>query len=323
MKRTLLGLVTLCLSLTAICPAQAAWQPTREIRILIPYNAGGQNDLYARKIATIVQRRNLLPMTMIVVNMPGAATREALTELNKAKPDGHTIMVHHTGLLTSSALGQGTFPYTLDDFTTVCGFVDFANYLTVRNDAPWKNIQELLDEARKKPGTLRCAIPQIGGTQHFILLNFFINAKLQDVIKLIPTSGGAPTAAALMGKHVEMRSSGAPDIARFVRAGEERALLLLDVKPDKYFPDVPNLKSVFGIERSVATRMGVYAPPNLPKEIIDVLGVAVKAAIETDEFKEFCEEQMATRIFRDGPSWREQLKEDEILIRQVARDLKN
>ncbi|MCL2124141.1 MAG: tripartite tricarboxylate transporter substrate binding protein [Desulfovibrionaceae bacterium] len=319
MKRTLLGLVTLCLSLTAICPAQAAWQPTREIRILIPYNAGGQNDLCARKMGAIIQQRNLLPVNMIVVNMPGAATREALNELHKSKPDGYTLMVHQTALLAASALGQ--FKFTVDDLTSVCGFADFTNFLSVRNDAPWKNIDEMLAEAKKNPGVLRCAIPGVGGSNHFSLLNFVNNAKLQDLIKLIPTSGGAPAVAALMGKQVEMRSTGAPDMARFMRAGEERPLLLLDVKPNEKFPGVPDL-SRFGIKQGISVRMGVFGPPEMPQNIVETLAAAFKAASETDDFKTFCDEQMATLIFRDGPAWLKQHKEDEVVIKEIANSIK-
>ena len=324
MRNVLLGLCVLCLTLAVCHPVQAAaWQPEREIRILIPYNAGGQNDLCARKIAAIVQQKKLLPVAMVVVNMPGAATREALTELHKAKPDGYTVMVHQTALLAASALGQGQFPYAVDDFTSVCGFADFPNLLSVRNDAPWKNIQELVEEAKKKPGTLRCAIPGVGGTNHFSLLNFIINGKFQDIIKLIPTSGGAPAVAALMGKQVEMRCTGAPDLARFMRAGEERPLLLLDAKPNEKFPGVPDLKSAFGIEKGVVTRMGVFGPPKIPKEIAEALSAAVKAAVETEDFKTFCEEQMAVRIFRDGLAWFTQHKEDEVVIKAIAKSIKN
>ena len=319
MKRTFLGFLTLCLALTVICPAHAAWQPTREIRILIPYNAGGQNDLCARKMGAIIQQRNLLPVNMIVVNMPGAATREAINELHKSKPDGYTLMVHQTALLAASALGQ--FKFTVDDLTSVCGFADFTNFISVRNDAPWKDIDAMLAEAKKNPGVLRCAIPGVGGSNHFSLLNFVNNAKLQDVIKLIPTSGGAPAAAALMGKQVEMRCTGAPDLARFMRAGEERPLLLLDVKPNDKFPGVPNL-SRFGIQNGISVRMGVFGPPKMPQDIVEALAAAFKAAAETDDFKTFCDEQMATLIFRDGKAWLKQHKEDELIIKEIAKSIK-
>lgn len=319
MKKVFLGVFVFCLALIVAYPAQAAWQPSREIRIIIPYNAGGQNDLCARKLAAIIQQYKLLSANMIVVNMPGGATREALNELSKSKPDGYTIMVHQTSLLAASAMGQ--FKYTIEDFTSVCGFADFSNLVSVRTDAPWKNVDEMLAEAKKNPGTLRCAIPGVGGSNHFSMLNFIINANFQDDIKLIPTSGGAPAVAALMGKQVEMRCTGAPDLARFMRAGDERPLVLLDVKPNVRFPNVPDL-SKFGIKTGVATRMGVFGPPKLPQDIVNALSAAFKAATETEEFKVFCDDQFATLIYRDGPTWLAQHKEDDIVIREIVKSIK-
>jgi tripartite-type tricarboxylate transporter receptor subunit TctC len=322
MKRCTAILFVFCLTFGMSLPAPqaAAWQPDREIRILIPYNAGGQNDLCARKIAAVIQQKKLLPVNMIVVNMPGAATKEALNELHRSKPDGTTIMVHQTALLAAAAMNQVT--YTVDSFTSICGFADFPNLLSVRGDAPWKTIQALAADAKKEPGKLRCAVPGIGGTNHFSLLNFLINAKLRDDIKLIPTNGGAPAAAALMGKQVEMRSTGAPDLARFMRAGEERPLLILDVKPNPNFPGIPNIRDAFGIQSGVVTRMGVFGPPKMPAEIAGTLAKAVKAATETEDFQTFCKEQMATLIYRDGPTWLAQHKEDNKIIMEIAKIFK-
>ncbi len=322
MKRICLAFIAVCLIMTSSMAAgAAAWTPTKEIRVMIPYNAGGQNDIIARKIAGIIQQRKLLPVTMLVVNMPGGATRECLTEVNKAAPDGSTLLLHQTALLAAEALKQ--VPYNLDSFTTICGIVEFQNLLSVRGDSPWKDINDVIADAKKEPGKIRIAIPGVGGTNHFSLLNFLVRAKLKDAFKLIPTTGGAPAAAAVMGRQVEMRCTGAPDLARFMRAGEEKPMVILDVKPNpEFFPGVPDLKSAFGITKGVVTRMGFFGPPKMPKEVVDTLTAAIKAAAETEEFKTFCREQMGTPVFDDGPAWAAKHREDARAMAEIVSEIK-
>ncbi|GHV54947.1 hypothetical protein FACS1894206_08790 [Deltaproteobacteria bacterium] len=319
MKKIFIALLTVLLCLSAVT-AQAAWTPKKEIRILVAYNAGGQCDIFARKIAAIIQQKNLLPVAALVVNMTAGNTKEALNALHNADPDGLTLMLHHSALSTMNALGQ--IQYTFKDFTNVCEVVETTSTLSVSADAKWKTFEELLADAKAQKGALKVALPGIGNVNHFSALNLLMQMGQQGLFKEIPYVGGADAATAVMGKQVDLRYVFTTDVARFVRSGAERVLLILNTEPlEEFFPGVP-AASKFGMKQAIISRLGIMAPPKLPEEIRSALSLAVKQATETPEYQQFCKEQFSRSSYRDGPEWGKLQDADEALIKEIAKSLK-
>ncbi|MDL2209905.1 tripartite tricarboxylate transporter substrate binding protein [Desulfovibrio sp. OttesenSCG-928-O18] len=318
MVRRIAFITALVLAFAVPFSASAAF-PEREIRILIPYKAGGQSDLSARKLADIVQKEKLLPVPMLVVNMPSGNTADCLNALKAAKPDGYTLVLHHTALLTMETLGILRISWR--DFDLVGQVMTMPMFLVVNADSPWKTAQDMIDAVKKEPGKYSCSVPGTGGSSHFAAIQFFMKVGIMDKINQQPLAGATETIVALMGKRCDMRASTGVDGARFMRSGEQRALVSIDSKSPIGFPDVKPA-SDFGLTDAIVLRNGFFAPKGTPKEVTEALAKAIKAAVEHPEFQEFCKSQTATPEFQNSAEWAKTLTAAQAAIKQVAATLK-
>ena len=149
--------------------AAPAAYPDREIRLIVPYKTGGQSDLTARKLAKIIRDKKLLPQPVVVVNIPGANTQEGLRAAMRADPDGYTLLLHHSALVTMKALGR--IPMSWHDFEMIGQALEMSNSLVVNLDSHFKTISEFIEAAKKEPGKYHIAIPGVGGVAHLALLD--------------------------------------------------------------------------------------------------------------------------------------------------------
>lgn len=316
-------LLSVCFALVVAClpfAAQAAsWTPTQEIRFIVPYKAGGQSDLYARKVAAIIQQEKLLPVPVLVVNMTGGPTTEALTAVTTAQPDGYTLLVHHSALLTQGALGQ--IKFKPEDFTSVAMFMENVSTISVSKDAKWKNFDEFLADAKANPGKLRLAMPGVGNVNHFMVLNFFSQLGQSGALRFVPCNGGAEAVAALMGNQVESRAAMSADVARFYRSGDERVLLVLGKNKIKAFPELPTADA-YGLKNDVVNRMGLQGPKGLPQDVVATLSEVIKKVTETKEFQEFSEHQASEVVYRDGKDWMPLQQADLAAMKVIVKEIK-
>jgi tripartite-type tricarboxylate transporter receptor subunit TctC len=318
MNRVSAIILTLAVLISVPCTAPAAF-PEKEIRILIPYKAGGQSDLLARKLADIIQQKKLLPVPVIVVNMPGGNTVDCLNTFKAAKADGYTLLFHHTALVTMEALGM--LPLSWRDFDMVGQAISMPMMLVVNSDSPWKTAQDMIDAVKKSPGKYSCALPGAGGTAHFAALQFFAKAGLLGKVNQQPLLGANEAITSLMGRRSDMRASTSLDAARFIKSREQRGIIVMDNKPLPEFPDIPK-SSDFGVANSLLLRNGAFAPKGLPKDVRAVLVTAMKAAVETPEFREFATSQAGTPEFQGPEEWAKTYGKDQEAANELAKVLK-
>ena len=205
--------------------AASAAYPDREIRLIVPYKTGGQSDLTARKLAKIIRDKKLLPQPVVVVNIPGANTQEGLRAAMRADPDGYTLLLHHSAIVTMKALGRISMSW--HDFEMIGQALEMSNSLVVNLDSHFKTISEFIEAAKKEPGKYHIAIPGVGGVAHLALLDVLVRTGIQDKVEITPFDGASEAVAALMGGRVDMRTAPNADMARFVIAGEQRVLLVM------------------------------------------------------------------------------------------------
>jgi tripartite-type tricarboxylate transporter receptor subunit TctC len=296
----------------------AAKYPEKEIRVIIPYKAGGQSDLTARKLAEIIQKKNLLSQPLVVVSIPGAATIDALKTVQTSKPDGYTLLLHHSAFLTMKALGQ--IPMSYKDFDMVSQVAEVPLVFVAKKDAPWKNAREILDAAKKEPGKISIGIPGVGGLNHLVTLYFTNKTQSEQMFKLVPFEGGAEALTAQLGGHIDLRASTAGDTARYIRSGELKAILAMDTKDIEGIPSVGNLKD-FNITKGLVQRNGIFTTKNTPKPIKDKLAAAFKQAVESDEFKEFCKAQGCVPQFLNAEDYAKIFEEDNKIIEDIAKTI--
>jgi tripartite-type tricarboxylate transporter receptor subunit TctC len=271
------------LSLSLVQAASAQTYPSKPIRIIVPFAAGGANDLSARAIQQPLAR--ILGGTVIVENVPGASTKIATEQIVKAAPDGHTLMLAgHLALMgyfysgaveekywhKMTILGQtGQFPWGM---------------LEARADAPFKSWQELVAHAKKNPGKLNVGGPAPGGMMNMIVLE---TAKAAGInVTYVPYKGGGPSGMALLGGQVDYRVAQPSEVYPNVKAGKTRALAVAGPQRMEEMPDVPTLREL-GIAFDVPPfGFDFWGPPNLPPALAQRITHAVEQAVKDPAFIE-------------------------------------
>lgn len=278
-KLAWLGLMVLALAQ----PAAAQTYPSKPVRIIVPFAAGGANDLSARAIQ--IPLGKILGGTVIVENIAGASTKIATEQLIKAEPDGHTLMLAgHLALMgyyysfaveekywhRMTILGEtGNFPWGM---------------LETRADAPFKTWKELVEYAKKNPGKLSAGGPAPGGMMNMIVLETAKSAGID--VTYIPFKGGGPSGQALLGGHVEYRVAQPSEVYPNVKAGKTRALAVAGPKRMEEMPDVPTLREL-GIAFDVPPfGFDFWGPANMPPALADRISKAIEQAVKDPAFIE-------------------------------------
>ena len=257
--------------------------PERPIQMICPWGAGGGTDACSRIIATLLKKELGVPVT--VVNRTGGSGAVGHTAISTAKPDGYTIGMA-TGEITMMHW-MGLTKLTYKDLVPVCLVNADPSGVNVRADSPYKNLQDLLDDIKKRPGELRNSGSGQGGIWHVAMAGLLVIKGMKpDDVKFIPSKGAAPALQDLMAKGIEMSACSLPEAATLIEAGRVRPLAIMAEQRDPKYPDVPTLREL-GIDWTAAAWRGITAPKGTPKEIVDVLEAAVGRVHKSKEFLDF------------------------------------
>jgi tripartite-type tricarboxylate transporter receptor subunit TctC len=274
-------------------PAAAAGFPEKEIQIIVPYAAGGATDLIFRALG--VTAGKYLKQAVVIVNRPGGGGAVGFTEGMKAPPDGYTLTSAISPLCILPHQVQTAFTYK--DFEPVLNVVSDPSMFLVRKDAPWKDLREFLDYAKKNPETVTLGNSGAGGGVHLVAVAF--EKKAGAKFNHIPFSGGGPSITALLGGHVNAVSVSPPEGISHVKAGQLRIIALFSEKRFEMFPDVPTVKEQ-GIDFTMGMWRGLVAPKGTPPERVKVLHDAFKQAMDDPEFQSKAKD-MSIKLLYLGP----------------------
>jgi tripartite-type tricarboxylate transporter receptor subunit TctC len=272
----------MALAVLASAAAQAQTYPTRPVRVIVPYAAGGNTDFTARAIGTKLSP--VFGQQVIVDNRPGGATNIGTEVVAKAPPDGYLLLMGGA----SNAINMSLFakpPYdTLRDFAPVILCVQGANVLTVHPSVPAKNLKELIALAKARPGKLNFASSGIGSSNQMAgeLLKVMAGVNIVHV----PYKGNAPALTDTVAGHVEMMFSGVPAIVPHVQSGRLRALGIGSLKRFPALPQVPTFDEAGVRGYEATTWFGLMAPVKTPREIIARWNVEVGKILATADIKE-------------------------------------
>ena len=262
-----------------LCAAQG--YPSKVIRVLIPFAAGGANDLIGRALQRPLGK--VLGGTVIVENRPGASTKIAVTELMKSAPDGYTLILLGHGALMGYYY-TGAYDSKVWDQMTILGQTGQMGWgaLEVRADSAFKTWADVVSFGKQNPGKLSAGGPAPGGMMSLIVLESAKSAGFN--VTYVPFAGGGPSGIALLGGHVQYRVAQPPEIYPNVKAGKTRALAVAAPKRLPEMPDVPTFREL-GIAFDVpAFGFDFWAPANLPVALADQLSKAIEQAIKDPEF---------------------------------------
>jgi tripartite-type tricarboxylate transporter receptor subunit TctC len=264
-------------------PAQAQDKyPSKPITLLLGYPPGGSTDTTSRALAPVLER--ILGQPVVIQNRPGAAALVGTMQVADAKPDGYTITVATTQLSLLPAVDE-VFArppsFKRDQFAPIALVSADPSMLFVNASQPWKTFQELVDDAKKRPGQIVYSSGGLYGTTH-LAIEIVLKAT-GTRMRHLPTAGGGPALTAALGNHAALLAAHPAVGGPQVRAGTLRPLGTLGSKRVASFPDVPTLKEL-GYDAQYYQWNGVFTQAKVPEPIITILRNAVAKAVKDPEF---------------------------------------
>jgi tripartite-type tricarboxylate transporter receptor subunit TctC len=268
--------------------AHAQDYPNRPITLVVPYAAGGGNDVMARTVAEKMSRT--LGQQIVVENRAGAGGTIATRQVARAAPDGYTLVIGGTGTLAVNPTLYSNVGYDpRKDFAPVGLIGTSALVVLVHPSVAAKNIKELIDLAKKDRGKLNYASAGVGSGIHLGTVLFEQMADVQ--LTHVPYRGTGPALTDLVGGHVAIYFSSLPSAIGIARDGKVRPLAVTGAKRSDVFPDVPTVAETLpGFE--AVLHYGIVAPAGTPRPIVDKLNAALREALAAPDTKE--------RMAKDG-----------------------
>lgn len=274
-------LLLLAAALALPAAAQTAF-PTKPVKILIGFPAGGPLDAHARLLADRLGQ--LLGQPVIVDYKAGAGGTVGADFVAKSEPDGHTLLMANTGTMVINPAIYPKNPYqTLRDFAPVARTAMQPLAIVVNPQVPANTLQEFIALAKKSPGRLNYGSAGNGGISHLVPEMF--KSATGTFIVHIPYKGSAPAFTDLLAGQVQMMAESIPQASQYVKQGKLRALAVTSRERSAALPDTPTLIEA-GIQGfDVVGFYGVLAPAGTPKPVLEKLGAAFKATLETPEIR--------------------------------------
>ena len=260
-------------------PAGAAEYPERPITLVVPYEAGGGNDVIARLVAAKMSTG--LGKPIVVENRGGAGSTIGTRYVAKAKPDGYTILIATSALAINPSLYPDAGYDPKKDFAPVGLIATSANLVLVRASLTVHSMAELIALAKKEPGKLNFASTGTGTSTHLAAELFAAMAGVK--ITAIPYKGVAPAVTDLLGEHVDLMFCPSASVVGLVREQKLRALAVTGAKRSPLFPDLPTVAETGLPGYAAELHYGIVAPAGTPPAVIAKLNAALDAALADAE----------------------------------------
>ena len=256
--------------------------PTRPVRIVVGFPAGGPTDAIARIVAQ--KLTDNLDQQFFVENVGGAGGNTAAGQVARVTPDGYTIMAISTGFVVNPSL-YAKVPYDpIKDFAPVTLVAASPNIVVVNPQVPAKTLPELVQLIRDNPGKYSFAGPGVGSTPHLGGQLFRLAFKL-DLVH-VPFTGAGPAVQATVGGHTPIAFTALPSSLSAVQAGQLRALGVASAERAAGLPDVPTYAEQGVKDQDADTLTGIVAPAGTPKEIVDLLYREIAKIVAQPDVKE-------------------------------------
>ena len=266
-----------------VAPAGAQDYPSRPIRIVVPFSAGGAVDGPTRVIAQELSKR--LGQQVIVENKPGAGATIGSEAVAKSPPDGYTLLLaSQTNAISASLYSKLAFK-PIDDFAPISLLGREPGVLVVHPSLPVKTVQELIAYARERPGKIDFASSGNGSGQHLFAAMFASMAGIK--MNHVPYRGSGQATTDLIGGQVLVSIPGLAGMLGHIKAGRLRALAVTGTQRSAQLPEVPTLAESGLKGYSAYVWMGLLAPRGTPAPIIDKLHREVIAALASNEVKKY------------------------------------
>ena len=308
-------LAALALSVAAVsASAQTDW-PTKSVRIVVPFAPGGTADISARIVAEQLTRAFNQPF--VAENRGGAGGNIGSAEVARSAPDGYTLLMGNTPTLAINQFIYSKMPYNTErDFAPVSFVVRVPNVLVVPPSLGVRTLQELIDLAKAKPGSINYGTSGAGTVLHLSAELLKTMAKI-DLVH-VPYKGSGPMLQDLVAGQVQMAIDNVPSALPLIRSGRLLALAVTPSKPVATLPNVPTIASVIpGYEAEAF--FALVAPAGTPQSVIAKLSTEVDRILHRpdviERFRQLGAEpvggapaELATFLASETTKWRDVVK---------------
>jgi tripartite-type tricarboxylate transporter receptor subunit TctC len=263
-------------------PAAAQTYPTRPVTIVVPFAAGGGNDILARLIAQ--HMGHALGQQFVIENRAGAGGTIGARAVAKAPPDGYTLMVGHSGVFgVAPALYADPGYETRRDFAPIGLIASYQQILVTHPSLPVRNIADLIALARRQPGKLTYASAGVGSGSHVSTELFAVMADIS--LTHVPYRGTGAMQGDLVGGHVDMAISTFPSVFGQIRSGLLRTIAVTGEARSSIFPDVPTVAESGVPGYAAVIHYGMVAPAGINPAIADRLNTELRAALASEDVR--------------------------------------
>ena len=316
--RSMVGMLVLATSCSTVFAQGAAW-PTRPVRVVVPFAAGGSTDIVARILAAKLSES--FGQQFIIDNRAGAGGSVGSDITQRANPDGYTVIIVATSYATNAAMYSMPFD-PVKGITPIALLHSGPWVLAVNNMVKANNLKELIELARAQPGTLNFGSSGVGGGTHLAteLLSQLTRTKMVHV----PYKGDAPAVAELLGGQIQFIISSAPALLPHIKVGRLRAFGVTTEKRSAELPDVPAIGEIVpGYETNPWN--GMWGPLGMPKEVVLRLNTRLAKILSQPDLQERLRaegreathsspEEFARIIARDVTKWKKVVQEGNIKV---------
>jgi tripartite-type tricarboxylate transporter receptor subunit TctC len=247
--------------------------PNRPITIYVPFPAGGATDVQMRSFAEAATRH--FGQTVLVENRPGAGSTLGAAAVARARPDGYTVSQMTLPALRLPHMQRMPYDVT-KDFTPIIHLTGYLFAVTVRNESPYRTWQDLVADARRRPGEVRLGNTGANGTPHLTLVDLAARERIEIVH--VPYRGEGDMTPALLGNHIEGGASGS-GLGQLVDDGKLRFLNVWSRERSPRWPNVPTLIELGYADMVVTSPYGLVAPAGLDPAVRRTLHDGFKAAL--------------------------------------------
>ena len=296
-----LAAVVLCAAAALPAVAQSDY-PSKPVTMIVPFPPGGVADITARPLAEVMGR--YLKQPVVVENKAGAGGGVGMQYVARAKPDGYTVLLALSSISiipeADKVLGRDPM-FQLNQLVPIARFTADPTVLAVRADSPYKSVAELLEAARKSPGSIPYGSSGNYGTMHvpMEMLTGTTGTKMLHV----PFTGAGPAVVALLGGQVEALSTGPSTVMGHVKGGKLRVLATWGDARHPALPDVPTLKEL-GYDAQFSQWTGLFVPAGTPDAAVARLREAARLAVGDATFKESLARVDTPIQYLDQPQFR-------------------
>jgi tripartite-type tricarboxylate transporter receptor subunit TctC len=315
-------IATLALTVAAAFPGKAARAddfPSHPIHLIVPYAAGGSADATARVIARQVSRRT--GQTIVVENRGGSASILGTEFVNKADPDGYTLLLGQSGPISINPAIYKELPYDpVKDFAPVSLTSTYPYLMVVNRSLGVKTVQEFVALAKSKPGALNYGTTGVGASNH--LLAELFNLKAGIKMTHIPYRGTALAVADLVAGQVQVVFSDPISALQLVNSGTLVALAVTSKDRSPVAPNVPTISESGYPGFDAVGWHGILAPAKTPPAIVAKLNAEIVQALKDPETKSLLESQAIQVVGGSPQEFADYIKQDIALWKEVAEQAK-